>query len=143
MAQVSMTGNEYAEMLRKIEQGAEVIRFLKEERKIKFTEDNIRTYSCGEFPNYNKFPDWVNDMLLQDMANQLLHMPAEEFSLWATTEHHYYNPKGRDMNSWCADGNFDLLEVSPELKERWDLVKAEVKADIEDDVEEAVATDGE
>ena len=136
MAQVSMTGNEYAEMLRKIEQGAEIIRYLKAERKVKFTEDNILTYSSGEFPLNHTFPEWLQDMLVKDMVDQLLHMDADEFGLWATTDHHFYNTKTRELNSWSQDATVDLLEVSPELKERWDLVKAEVKAEIEEEIEE-------
>lgn len=139
MAQVSMTGKEYADMLRQIEQGAEILRYLKAERKVKFTEDNIHTYSSGEFPSTSKFPDWLHEMLVKDMVDQLLHMDADEFGLWATTDHHFYSPKQRDFGSWGLEYGVDLLEVSPALKERWDLVKAEVKAEIE----EGVQTDGE
>jgi hypothetical protein len=139
MAQVSMTGNEYAEMLRKIEQGAEIIRYLKAERKVKFTEDNIRIYSSGEFPPSHTFPEWLQDTLVRDMVDQLLHMDADEFGLWATTDHHFYDVKGREMNSWVQDRNIDLLEVSPELNERRELIRAEVKTEID----EEVPTDGE
>jgi hypothetical protein len=136
MAQVTMTGNEYAEMLRKIEQGAEIIRLLKEERKIKFTEDNIRTYSAGEFPNRSKFPEGLQDLLVQDMVNQLLHMSAEEFSLWALTDCYFYNPKSRDMDSWLQDDKVNLLEISPELKERWDLARTEYHSGNKEDNED-------
>lgn len=139
MAQVSMTGKEYADMLRQIEQGADIIRYLKAERKVKFTEDNICTYSSGEFPLSHTFPEWLQDMLVKDMVDQLLHMDADEFGLWATTDHHFYSPKSREFDGWGHNESVDLLEVSPALKERWDLVKAEVKAEIE----EGVQTDGE
>ena len=132
MAQVSMTGNEYAEMLREIAQGAEIIRHLMAERKVKFTKDNIHTYSSGGFPLSSTFPEWLQDMLVKDMVDQLLRKSAEEFGLWATTDHHFYDTKTRELNSWRRDTAVDLLEVSLELKERWDLVKAEVKADSKD-----------
>lgn len=136
MAQVSMTGKEYADLLRQVEQGSELIRYLKAERKVKFTEDNIHTYSSGEFSGRMRYPEWLQDLLVRDMVDQLLHKSAEEFGLWATTDHHFYNPKTRELNSWSQDTTVDLLEVSPELKERWDLVKAEVKAEIEEDTKD-------
>ena len=136
MAQVTMTGKEYADLLRQVEQGAEIIRFLKEERKIKFTEDNIRTYSAGEFPNRSKFPEELQDFLVQDMVQQLLHKQSEEFSLWALTDCHYYNPKSRDMTSWSQDDSFDLLEYSPALKERWDLARTEYHSGNKEDNED-------
>lgn len=138
MAQVSMTGKEYEDLLQAKHQYEELIGFLKKERKIKFTEDNIHTYSSGEFTPSLKFPDTVQDLLAQDMVNQLLHMDADQFGLWTATDHHFYDVKGREMNSWAQDKNVDLLEFSPALKERWDLVKAEVKAEIEE-----AAKDGE
>ena len=128
MAQVTMTGNEYAEMLRKIEQGAEIIRFLKTERKVKFTEGNIRTYSSGKFPLSHTFPEWLQDILVKDMVDQLLHMDADEFGLWATTNHHFYHPKSREFDGWDHDENVDLLEYSSELKFRWDTFKAAAEA---------------
>ena len=136
MAQVAMTGKEYADLLRQVEQGSELIQYLKAERKVKFTEDNIHTYSSGEMPRAVRFPEWLQDLLVRDMVDQLLHKSAEEFSLWATTDHHFYDPKTRELNSWSQDATVDLLEVSPELKERWDLVKAEVKAEIEEDTKD-------
>lgn len=139
MAQVSMTGNEYAEMLRKIEQGAEIIRHLKMERRITLKEDNIRTYSAGEFPNSPTFPDWLQEMLAQDMVQQLLKLPSEQFALWAMSEHIYYNVKGRELASWTGSDRVNLLELSPELNERRELIRAEVKAEID----EEVPTDGE
>lgn len=123
MATVTMTGDEYNKMLRKIDQGAEIIQFLKAERKVKFAKDNINAYSSGKFPSLYKFPDWLQDNLIQDMVSQLLHMNAEEFGLWANTDHHYYSPKQRDFCSWNNEGNVDLLEYSQALKERWNLVK--------------------
>lgn len=139
MAQVSMTGKEYADLLRQVEQGSGLIRYLKAERKVKFTEDSIHAYSSGEFPLNHTFPEWLQDMLVKDMVDQLLHMDADEFGLWATTDHHFYSPKSREFVRWGHNESVDLLEASPALKERWDLVKAEVKAEIE----EGVPTDGE
>lgn len=136
MAQVSMTGKEYEDLLQAKHQYEELIGFLKKERKIKFTEDNIHTYSSGEFPTAQKFPDAITEALTLDMVSQLLHMDADEFGLWATTDHHFYDVKGREMNSWAQNRNIDLLELSPSLKERWDLVKAEVKAEIEEDAKD-------
>jgi len=135
MAQVSMTGKEYADLLRQVEQGSELIRYFKAERKVKFTEDNIHTYSSGEFSSKTRYPEWLQDLLVHDMVDQLLHKSAEEFGLWATTDHHFYDTRTRELNSWSQDATVDLLEVSPELKERWDLVKAEVKAEIEEDTD--------
>lgn len=124
MAQVTMSSEEYIAMLRQIEQGADIIRYLKAERKVKFAEDNIRTYSSGEFPLNHTFPEWLQDMLVKDMVDQLLHMDADEFGLWATTDHHFYSPRSREFDGWGHNESVDLLEVSPALKERWDLVKA-------------------
>jgi hypothetical protein len=136
MSQVSMTGKEYADLLRQVEQESELIRYLKAERKVKFTEDNIQTYSAGGFPGRMHYPEWLQDLLVRDMVDQLLHKSAEEFGLWATTDHHFYDTKTRELNSWSQDATVDLLEVSPELKERWDLVKAEVKAEIKEDTKD-------
>lgn len=133
MAQVSMTGNEYAEMCRKIDQGAEVIRHLKMERKITINEDNISTYSAGEFLNSPTYPEWLQEMLAQDMVQQLLKLPSEQFALWATTDHIHYNVKGRELDSWSGSDKVNLLELSPELNERRELIRAEVKAEIEED----------
>ena len=136
MAQVSMAGNEYAEMLMDIAKGAEIIRHIVAERKVKFTKDNIHTYRSGEFPLSSTFPEWLQDLLVRDMVDQLLRKSAEEFGLWATTDHHFYDTKTRDLNSWSQDATVDLLEVSPELKERWDLVKAEIEEEIEEDTKD-------
>lgn len=135
MAQVTMTGKEYEDLLRVKHQYEDIIGFLEKERKVTFTPDNIGDYSAGDFHRSRVLPAAITDILVENMVEQLLDKSDEEFALWASTEHHYYDVHGCELNSWSQDATVDLLEVNPELKERWDLVKAEVKAEIEEDTD--------
>ena len=128
MTQVTMTGKEYEDLLRVKHQYEDIIGFLEKERKVTFTPDNTGNYIAGEFPLNHTFPEWLQDMLVEDMVDQLLYMDADGFGLWATTDHHFYSPKSREFDEWGLNESVDLLEVSPALKERWDTFKAAAEA---------------
>ena len=128
MTQVTMTGKEYEDLLRVKHQYEDIIGFLEKERKVTFTPDNIGNYSAGDFHRSNVLPTAITDILVENMVEQLLDKSDEEFALWASTEHHYYDVRGCELNSWSQEKNVDLLEYSSELKFRWDTFKAVAEA---------------
>jgi hypothetical protein len=132
MAQVSMTGKEFEEFLQYKNHFLELLAFLKEERKVRFTPESTHNYTSGDFPSPQKFPEFINELLTQDMVEQLLCKDSDEFAIWARTGHHYYNIKDRELNGWTQDRNVNLLEVSPVLKERWNLFQEGSEAEQED-----------
>lgn len=137
MTQVTMTGKEYEDLLRVKHQYEDIIGFLKKERKVTFTPDNIGNYSAGDFHRSSALPAAITDILVEDMVEQLLDKSDEEFALWASTEYHYYDVRGCELNSWSREKNVDLLEYSSELRFRRDTFKAaaEAKAEIEEDTD--------
>lgn len=128
MAQVSMTGNEYEYLLWVKLQYEDIIGFLKKERKVTFTLDNTDNYIAGDFHRSNALPTVITDILVEDMVEQLLDKSDEEFALWASTENHYYDVYGCELNYWSRENNVDLLKCSSELKFRWDTFKAAAEA---------------
>lgn len=132
MAQVSMTGKEFEELLQHKNRFLELLAFLKEERKVRFTPESTHNYTSGDFPSPQKFPGFINELLTQDMVEQLLRKDPDEFEIWARTDHYYYNIKDRELNGWTQDRNVNLLEIAPALKERWNLFQEGSKAEQED-----------
>ena len=132
MAQVSMTGKEFEELLQHKSRFLELLAFLKEERKVRFTPESTHNYTSGAFPAPQKFPEFINELLTQDMVEQLLRKDPDEFEIWARTDHYYYSIKDRELNGWTQDRNVNLLEVAPALKERWNLFQEGSKAEQED-----------
>ena len=128
MAQVTMTGKEYEDLLWVKRQYEDLIGFLEKERKVTFTPDNIGNYSAGDFRRSRVLPAAITDILVENMVEQLLDKSDEEFALWASTEHHYYDVRGCELNSWSQEKNVDLLEYSSELRFRWDTFKAAAEA---------------
>ena len=128
MAQVTMTGKEYEDLLWVKRQYEDLIGFLEKERKVTFTPDNIGSYSAGDFHRSRVLPAAITDILVENMVKQLLDKSDEEFALWASTEHHYYDVRGCELNSWSQEKNVDLLEYSSELRFRWDTFKAAAEA---------------
>ena len=128
MTQVTMTGKEYEDLLRVKHQYEDIIRFLEKERKVTFTPDNIGDYRAGDFHRSKVLPTAITDTLVEDMVEQLLDKSDEEFALWASTEHHYYDVYGCELNSWSREKNVDLLKYSSGLKFRWDTFKAAAEA---------------
>jgi hypothetical protein len=125
MATVTMTGKEFQEMLRQQEMADELVRHIKASQQVHFPE-KPSFYGVGKFAELNKFPDWLHNLLVRDMVQQLLHLPAEEFERWVATGQCYYAPKLRNFYSYDLEYNVNLLEYDAVLKERWDLVKAEL-----------------
>ena len=128
MTQVTMTGKEYEDLLRVKHQYEDIIGFLKKERKVTFTPDNIGDYNAGDFHRSSVLPADITDILVENMVEQLLDKSDEEFALWASTEHHYYDVYGCELNSWLQRKSVDLLEYSSELRSRWDTFKAAAEA---------------
>lgn len=137
MTQVTMTGKEYEDLLRVKYQYEDIIGFLEKERKVTFTPDNIDNYHAGDFHRSSVLPAAITDILVENMVEQLLDKSDEEFALWASTEHHYYDVRGCELNSWLQEKSVDLLEYSSALRFRWDTFKAaaEAKAKIEEDTD--------
>lgn len=127
MATVTMSGKEYQELLNQKEMAAEeLIRHLKASQQVRFKQDKGNVFGSGEFPDIHKFPDWLQELLLHDMVQQLLLLPAEEFEHWVATDQHFYSPKHRNFSAYTAYYNTDLLLIDSTLKERWDLIKSEM-----------------
>lgn len=125
MATVTMTGKEFQEMLRQQEIADELVRHIKASQQVHFPEEPS-FYGAGKFAELNKFPDWLHNLLVRDMVQQLLHLPAEEFERWVATGQCHYAPKLRSFCSYALEYNVNLLECDAVLKERWDLAKAEL-----------------
>jgi hypothetical protein len=121
-----MSGKEYQELLNQKEMAAELIRHLKATQQVRFKQDKGNIFGSGEFAEITKFPDWLQELLIQDMVQQLLRLPAEEFEHWVATDQHLYSPKHHTFSTYKTHYNTDLLLIDSSLKERWDLIKGEM-----------------
>lgn len=132
MAQVTMTGEEYQEFLGHRDRYAELLRHIKASQQVRFKKGAENIFGSGEFADIPKYPEWLQELLLRDMVQQLLLLPAEEFEHWVATDKHFYSPKHRNFSSYSVHYNTDLLLLDPMLKERWDLIKGEMEKNKEE-----------
>ena len=120
MAQVTMTGNEYAELLHKEQQLTELLSMMRRERKVRIPEGAVHTYSVGEFPEVSEYPTWLKQHLVDDMVTWLRNLPEDEFIRWACTDNRYYDVMGRCLQSYGSGNHIVDLWERPGLR---DLVK--------------------
>lgn len=133
MAQVTMSGNEFATMLRQERERDELLTTFISAQQIKFTEDNCRTYSVGETPKF-ELPKWVRNVLIEDMVMQLQAKDDKELALWFGSKFWYYKVFPGEFSQYDLGGAIDLVEYSPALKARYEAW--ENKPETPDDAEE-------
>lgn len=132
MATVTMTGKEYQELLSQQAVMDELVRHIKASQQVRFPDESIFSYSLGKFAVSDKYPEWLHNLLVRDMVQQLLLLPAEEFERWVVSNQCYYAPKLRHFYSYAAEYSVNLLEYDATLKERWDLIKGEMEKNKEE-----------
>lgn len=140
MAQVTMTGVEYAELLTKERKLEELMELLKADRKFSVPESSVYTYSAGEFGRSFKFPMWAEYELLKDMEHQLVEMSEVEFARLVKAGMSYYKPVDKEFRQavYRNDGYTDMCEFSKQVKVRWDSIKRRLDAgELVDEEEEA------
>ena len=132
MAQVTMNGIEYKDLLMKEAQLQELINYICSHHKFSFPEGSHGTWSCGQWKEPKQMPEWLEDMLITSMISQLIMMPKDEFRRVVETNCRYYNVKERTMSCEKWGGQIDLVEYSPAFKKEWDLMQEEIDAEQEE-----------
>lgn len=131
MAQVTMEGREYADMLKTGFERDDLLNIFKQAQRVSFTEESLRSYSAGEFKDM-EYPTWVQDALILDMEAQLNGKSDEEFALWVKSDKPVYRYKSREfVDSRYHDDDVDMLSFSKQLRVRWDRIKAAMAAVVE------------
>lgn len=140
MAQVTMTGVEYAELLTKERKLEELMDHLKADRKFSVPESSVHSYSTGEFERSSKFPMWAEYELLKDMEHQLVEMSEVEFARLVKADMTYYKPMDKEFRQdiYRNEGYTNMCEFSKLVKTRWDSIKRRLDAgELVDEEEEA------
>lgn len=142
MATVTMTGKEYQELLSQQALMDELVRHIKASQQVRFPDEPSYSFGTGKFAVSDKYPDWLHNLLVRDMVQQLLLLPAEEFERWVASSQCYYAPKLRNFCSYSLEYNVNLLEYDATLRERWDLARAELNRKEEEANVGSDSTDG-
>lgn len=135
MAQVTMNGIEYKDLMRKEDQLHELINYLTAQRRLTVPEDSVLTYACGTWKNEAVMPLWLKDMFVTALLSQLIMMSPEELGRIVKGNFHYYDVAGRNLYNNAWDDAVDLLEYSPQFKEIWENTKKALEAEEENEDE--------
>lgn len=136
MAQVTMNGLEYKDLMQKADQLHELINCLMAQRKFSCPEESVHTYSCGQWKNEAVLPPWLKDMYITALLSQLIVKSPEEFKRIVKADCHYYSVEDCSLNSNRWRDAVDLLEYSSQFKELWEDAKRELEAEEEDKADE-------
>lgn len=131
MAQVTMNGIEYKDLMRKENQLHELINYLTAQRKFSCPEDSVSTYSCGQWKNEAVLPPWLKDMYITALLSQLIALPSEELERIVKADCHYYAIESCHLYSNPWDDAVDLLECNPQFKTIWENTKKALEAEEE------------
>lgn len=104
MAQVNMSGIEYAALLDADRKITNLLTQLKGDRHPRFTEESLKSFGVGEWRDTVHYPDWLTEELVADMAQWLLHLSETEFAVWIKSGMWFYNPWERNFytTAWGA-----------------------------------------
>lgn len=133
MAQVTMSGIEFKDLMRKEDQLNELVNYLMAQRKFSCPEGSVNTYSCGQWKNEAVMPLWLKDMYVTALLSQLIMKSPEELSRIVKADCHYYAIESCSLYSNQWDDSVDLLEYSPQFKEIWENTKKALEAEEEDE----------
>lgn len=124
MATVTMTGKEYGELLRKLDDLTgkldEVIKWTTASTKVTFPADD--TWHPFVFQNPGKMPEWLRQAKINSLCTNLVSLSNDELREWVAGGRHYYNPEEDHLQDWDGgEDTVDLLEVY-ELGDLWEEV---------------------
>lgn len=131
MAQVTMTGVEFRNMLKMEEEREELINYLMSQRRFSCPEESVNTYSCGQWKNEAVLPPWLKDMYITALLSQLIALPHEELERIVKADCHYYAVENCYLYSNPWDNAVDLLEYNPQFKTIWENTKKALEAEEE------------
>lgn len=135
MAQVTMSGIEYKDLMQKEDQLHELINYLMAQRKFSCPEDSVSTYSCGQWKNEAVMPQWLKNMYVTSLLSQLIMKSPEELKRLVKADCHYYSVDDCSMYSNQWSDSVDLLEFNPQFRKIWEDLKKELEAEEEDEVD--------
>lgn len=124
MAQVTMNGKEYEDLITARNKYYDLVERLVSERRVHFSSKNEASYWDGDWPSSEGFPDWMNDYLVSSMENWLLSLPKDEFTIWYNKGSFFYNPVDKRFTDWPNnDKAVNLVEHSPYIRERCEIIE--------------------
>ena len=136
MAQVTMNGLEYKDLMQKADQLHELINYLMGQRKFSCPEESVNTYSCGQWKNAAVLPPWLKDMYITALLSQLIALPHEELERIVKADCHYYSVENCSLYSNHWRDSVDLLEYNPQFKTIWENTKKALEAEEEGKADE-------
>lgn len=136
MAQVTMDGLEYKDLMQKVDQLHELINYLMGQRKFSCPEESVDIFSCGSWTAESTMPRWLKNAYVTSLLSQLIGKSPEEFKRIVKADCHYYSVE--DCSLYCNHwrDSVDLLEYSSQFKELWEDAKRELEAEEEDKADE-------
>lgn len=117
MAQVTMSGSEYAAMLKKEEQLGEVMNYLCLRLQVRFPAKEEGSFSAWEFPETPAMPKWAQDWVVDYMAGWLRSLPEEEFFRWVDSGARYLDVRDLTLSKYCFNPQHVDLWEYPRLRD--------------------------
>lgn len=132
MAQVTMDGLEYKDLMQRMDRLNELINYLMGQRRFSCPEESDNRFSCGSWTAESTMPQWLKNMYVTSLLSQLIAKSPEEFKRIVKTDCHYYSVEDCSLYSNHWSDSVDLLEYSSQFKELWEDAKRELEAEEED-----------
>jgi hypothetical protein len=133
MAQVTMTGLEYIELMRKADQLEELINWFCKATQVRFPEDSIKSYTAGEFPEYVSLPKWLDEARINYMAGWLCDLPEDEFIRWIESGMRYLDLQEMSFARHNFGDHYVDLWEHPKLRKVVEMVQKNLNEDKEDE----------
>lgn len=123
MAQVTMTGKEYADLLNAENRYLDLMSKLTNDRKVHFNNREDMSYWDGDWPDVQKYPNWALDFMYSSMESWLLNLPEDEFTRWVKKGNFVYDPVGKRFSSWETDNGIDMRKYSSLIDKRCQVIE--------------------
>ena len=140
MATVTMTGKEYEEMLVKMHtletRVQEVTQWLKDSAHLEIPDDSYTRWCAGRLVGIAPLPKWMQDVMLQEVARQIMCQEVPVLKKLEAMGIHYYNPFDTTLNSYNGE---DIIPHFKGLDKVWEDAHLDNEADkaaLEDGVQE-------
>lgn len=132
MATVTMNGNEYKELLLKVHEletrVEDVTNWLKASVKLEIPEDSYSSWGAGKMPGPRgvTMPPWMHDILLSEVARQLMCLEVPVLKKLEENGAHRYNLFDTNLSNY--DGE-DVIPYFPGLDKVWESAHYDNEAD--------------
>jgi len=130
MATVTMTGKEYAEMLVKMHtleiKLQEVTQWLTDSAHLEIPEDSYTSWGAGKITGKAPLPKWMHDIMMAEVARQLMCQQVPVLKALEANGAHYYDPFDTNLSNYSGE---DVLNYHPNLRGVWESAHKDNEAE--------------